>query len=70
MVPLAGGLSGRQRLALAVWGIAVLVVLRAVHAALRISTAELALVAVVTVFGSFFGVFRPVWRRLPDAWKQ
>ncbi|MFA1611060.1 hypothetical protein [Halobellus rubicundus] len=67
---LDSGLSLKHRVALAIWGLAVLVVLRLAFDVLHLSGAELAVVAVVVVVGSFYGIFRPLWLRLPEEWRR
>jgi hypothetical protein len=60
------GMSLKGRVALAVWGVGVLVVLRVAVDVLRITGARLAAVGVAVAVGSFYGVFMPLWRRLPE----
>ncbi|WP_245180915.1 hypothetical protein [Haloarcula amylovorans] len=64
------GLSGKESIALIIWVITVAAVLRAVRDVLLVSGEELAVVAGILIFGSFYGVFMPVWCRLPDWWKK
>ena len=65
MVP-EPGMSLRGRIALAVWGVGVLVVLRLAFDVLGLTGAQLAAAGVVVAVGSFYGVFMPLWRRLPE----
>lgn len=64
------GLTLRQGAALATWGLGVLVVLRVAFDVFQITGGELAVLAVVVVVGSFYGVFMPLWRRLPEDWRR
>ncbi|MHC3380327.1 hypothetical protein [Haloarcula sp. H-GB5] len=58
------GMSWKERTAFAIWGLGVVVVLRTLYDVFGVEGRELAIVAVVLFFGSFYGVFMPVWRRL------
>ncbi|MDQ2071619.1 hypothetical protein ACODNH_15205 [Haloarcula sp. NS06] len=60
----SGGLSWKERTAFAIWGFGVIIVLRTLYDVFSVEGRELAIVAVVLFFGSFYGVFMPVWRRL------
>ncbi len=64
------GLSLKHRVALAIWGLGVLVVLRFAFDVLQMTGAELAVIAVIVVVGSFYGIFMPLWRRLPEDWRR
>lgn len=59
----SGGLSWKERAAFAVWGLGVIIVLRALYDVFGVQGRELAIAAAVLILGSFYGVFRPVWRR-------
>jgi len=59
----SGGLSWKDRTAFAIWGLGVIIVLRFLYDVLGVEGRELAIVAAVLFFGSFYGVFMPVWRR-------
>ncbi|WP_058996806.1 hypothetical protein [Haloarcula sp. CBA1127] len=58
------GLSWKERTGFAIWGLGVVVVLRTLYDVFGVAGRELAIVAVVLFFGSFYGVFMPVWRRV------
>jgi formate hydrogenlyase subunit 3/multisubunit Na+/H+ antiporter MnhD subunit len=60
----SGGLSWKEQTALAIWGIGVFVVLRILYDVFGVDGRALAIAAVVMIFGSFYGVSMPVWRRL------
>jgi len=64
--PTGPGWSLAGRVALAVWGLGVLGVLLLAHGVLDISGTRLAVIGVVVAGGSFYGVFMPLWRRLPE----
>ncbi|KOX92318.1 hypothetical protein AMS69_13150 [Haloarcula rubripromontorii] len=57
------GLSWKEGAAFAIWGLGVIIVLRTLYDVFGVAGRELAIVAVVLFFGSFYGVFMPVWRR-------
>jgi len=59
----SGGLSWKERTAFAIWGLGVIIALRFLYDVLGVEGRELAIVAAVLFFGSFYGVFMPVWRR-------
>ena len=59
----SGGLSWKERTAFAVWGLGVIIVLRALYDVFGVHGRELAIAAAVLFVGSFYGVFMPVWRR-------
>ena len=58
------GLSWKERVAFAVWGLGVVVVLRVLYDVFGVEGRELAIAAVLMFFGSFYAVFLPVWRRV------
>ncbi|EMA13141.1 MULTISPECIES: hypothetical protein [Haloarcula] len=58
------GMSWKEQTAFAIWGLGVIIVLRTLYDVFGVEGRELAIVAVVLFFGSFYGVFMPVWRRL------
>jgi hypothetical protein len=60
----SGGLSWKERTAFAIWGLGVIIVLRFLYDIFGVQGQELAIVAAILFFGSFYGVFMPVWRRL------
>ena len=64
--PTGPGWSLEARVALAVWGLGVLGILLLAHSVLGVSGTQLAAVGVVVAGGSFYGVFIPLWRRLPE----
>ncbi|WP_435075559.1 hypothetical protein [Halorubrum sp. HHNYT27] len=64
--PTGLGWSLKGRIALGVWGLAVLAVLSFAFDVLGITGVELAVVGVVVAAGSFYGIFMPLWRRLPE----
>ena len=63
-------LSLRARAALAVWGLGVIVVVRAAFEVLAVSSTEFAVFTAAVVIGSFDGVFMPLWRRFPQEWRR
>lgn len=65
-----GGMSGRARLAVAVWGVGVVAAVKFLYEVLEMTGATLAVVAVLVAVGSFYGVFLPLWRRLPEDWRE
>lgn len=67
---LRGGMSGRERIALAVWGVGVIVVVKLLHEVLEMTGATLAVFTVLVAVGTFYGVFLPLWRRLPEHWRN
>jgi hypothetical protein len=57
------GLSWKETIAFAIWGIGVVIVLRFLYDVLGVEGLELGIAAVLLFFGSFYAVFMPVWRR-------
>jgi len=57
------GMSWKEGTGFAIWVLGVIIVLRTLYDVFGVAGRELAIVAVVLFFGSFYGVFMPVWRR-------
>jgi len=64
------GLAPEQLTVFAIWGLGVLAVLRFIFDVLQISGVAVAGIAVLIVIGSFYGIFLPLWRRLPESWRH
>ncbi|RLM68133.1 hypothetical protein DVK05_10265 [Halorubrum sp. Atlit-8R] len=64
------GLSLKARVPLAVWALGVIVTILLTYEALQLSETELVVFATVVIFGSFYAVFLPLWRRLPEDWRR
>lgn len=61
-----GGLLSRERVAIAIWGIGVIAVVKFLHDILQMTDVELFIIAAIITFGSFYGIFLQLWRRLPE----
>jgi len=59
-------MSPKELVAYSIWAVGVIAVAKFAHDVLAITGAELAVIVVVLFFGSFYAVFMPVWRRVPD----
>lgn len=65
-----GGLSSRARVAIAIWGIGVIVVVKFLYETLQITGATLAVVAIIIAAVTFYGIFLQLWQRLPEDWRR
>lgn len=64
------GLSLKARVPLAIWALAVIVVILVTYEVLQISETEVTVFAIAVIMGSFYGIFLPLWRRLPEDWRR
>jgi uncharacterized membrane protein YczE len=64
------GLSLKARVPLAIWALGVIAVILVTFEVLQISEEELVVFAIVVIIGSFYGMFLPLWRRLPEDWRR
>ncbi len=64
------GLSLKARVPLAIWALGVIVTILVTFEVLQISETELTVFAFALIIGSFYGIFLPLWRRLPEDWRR
>lgn len=60
----------QARVPLAIWALGVIVVILGTYEVLQLSEMEMTVLAVAIIIGSFYGVFLPLWRRLPEDWRR
>lgn len=64
------GLSLQARIPLAIWALGVIVIILGTYEVLQMSEMEITVFAIALIMGSFYGIFLPLWRRLPEDWRR